>query len=142
MLDKLIRKTKKIKIGDKDYTFAKITLADMAAFSAWVKENRRKNIETRKKRMLEEAEKIGGIDPMELLKELERPPTDDEIEQEMYTVEGLGFLVYKSLQPAYPEKSLKDAMELIEMDKVAEIMTFIVGETEEEVNKKKPKVKP
>lgn len=136
MLDKLVRKHKKIEISGKEFSFAKLTIADMAEFSAWVKESRRKGIETRKKRMIEEAEKIGGIDPMELLKEVERPPTEEEIEDEMYTAQGLGFLIQKSLQPAYLGITLEEAMGLVEMDKVVEIMTFIMGETEEEVKKK------
>ncbi len=136
-LDGYVRKHKDIKLGGKDWTFSELSLSDFARFRAWVVEQREKNKDKRRERLIGEAKKIGGIDPLKLLEQLDKPLTDDEVETEMETVDGMGFLAYLSLKYAYPEVTLENAMDIITIDSIPLVAEVITGGMKAEEPKKK-----
>jgi hypothetical protein len=125
-LEGFVRKHKTINIGGKDWVFSELTIADFAKFRAEVVEKKEKNKDKRRQRLIAEAEKIGGVDPLKLLEKLDAPVTDNEIEAEMDTIEGMGYLMFLSLKYHYPEISKEEAMSLIGISNIEEIASVIV----------------
>jgi len=136
-LDGYARMHREIMLGGKKWTFSELSLSDFAQFRAWVIELREKNKDKRRERLIEEAKKIGGIDPLKLLEQLDKPLTDSEVETEMETVDGMGYLAYLSLKYHYPEVTLENAMELITIEKIPEVAEVITGGMKAEGPKKK-----
>jgi len=136
-LEGYTRLRKTIKLGGKDFVFSELSLSDFAQFRGWVIEQREKNKDKRRERLIEEAKKIGGIDPLKLLEQLDKPLSDDEVEMEMETVDGMGYLAYLSLKYHYPEVTLENAMVLITIEKIPEVAEVITGEMKMEEPKKK-----
>jgi len=142
-LDGYVRRRKEIELGGKKWTFSELSLSDFAQFRAWLIERREENKDKRRSRLIEEAKKIGGIDPLKLLEQLNKPLTDDEVEMEMETVDGMGYLAYLSLKYHYPEVTLENAMQLITIEKIPEVAIVITGGMKaEEPKKKRPVAKP
>ena len=120
-----VRKTTKVNIGSEEFIFVELNLADMAEFRAHVKDKRRKINDERRKRLIADAAKIGGIDPAELLKITDTPVTEEEFQAESETIEGLGHLAYLSLKYKHPGIALNQVMQLITpnvLDKVTDAM--------------------
>ena len=108
-----VRKTTPVKLGGKEYIFTEITLDDMALFRQRVREQREKTRAERRKRLLEDAKAIDNVVPLELLKMLDEPPSEDEYQAAMDTVEGSVYLAYLSLRHKYPEISEHDVGNMI-----------------------------
>lgn len=133
-LDSFVPKTTEVELGGKKYKFAELTLADFALFRARVVEQRDAVRGKRRDRLLIDAEKIGGVDPVKLLEQLDRPPTEEEVEAEMETVEGIGFMAYLSLKHSYPEVTLDKVMQMIAVSSAPNIAIALMGSPD----KKKP----
>ena len=142
-LNDFVRKTTEIELGGKPYKFAELTIADLAKFRQQIVDQQDKSKDKRRERMMTEAEKLGDIDPLTLLKELERPLTEEELEAEMETAEGMEYLAYLSLKTCYPEITQKEVAQMIPVSKLEEIVTAIMGDIgEEDTGKKKRTRKP
>ncbi len=142
-LDGYVRRRKEIEIGGKKWTFSELSLSDFAQFRAWIVEQREKNKGKRRERLIEEAKKIGGIDPLKLLEQLDKPLSDDEVDIEMATVDGMGYLAYLSLKYHYPEATLENAMDIITIDSIPLVTEVITGgmKAEEKPKKKRQSAK-
>ncbi len=129
----------KIILGSKEFTFTELSLADMAAFRAYVRTKRNKASEARRARLLADATKISNINPVELLKITDTPITEAEFEQESETMEGLGYLAYLSLKHDYPEISLENTMEILSVnviDVITEAMFPPIDDDKKDTKKK------
>lgn len=126
-LEGFTRKKKKITLGGKEFVFSELSLLDFVKFRARIIEQRDETKGKRRERLIAEAEKIGGIDPLKLLEQLDKPPTDEEIEAEMETFDGLGYLAYLSLKYAYPEITIEDVMSIVSIDNIEQIASVIGG---------------
>lgn len=125
-LEGYVRRHKTIKIGGKDWVFSELTIANFAEFRARIVQERDKTKDKRRERLIAEAEKIGGIDPLTLLEKLDKPITDEDIEAEMDTTEGMGYLIYLSLKHHYPEMSLEEAISFIGIGDLEKITSAII----------------
>lgn len=112
-LSGFVPKRTKIVIGTKEFIFRELSIADLAKFRARLVSEREKINKERRERLIEDAAKIEGIDPMELLKYSDSSISDEELEQQMETIEGIGYLAYLSLKYAHPEVSLEDVMNIV-----------------------------
>jgi hypothetical protein len=112
-LSGFVRRRTIIKIGTKEFEFAELTLADLAEFRAEMQKKQEEFNKKRREQLIETASKIGDIDPMELLKYIDKPVTQEEIDAAMETTEGLGFLVFLSLKPAHEGISRKQVLEIV-----------------------------
>ena len=117
-----ITKTKELDVCGKKLKFSELTLLDFAQFQVWVQDKRKAENEVRRKQLIEMAKSIGDIDPMELLKYVDRPMTEDEIDDSMGTFEGMSFLVFKSLKHIYPEITLEETMKISTIGLVEEFV--------------------
>ena len=117
-----ITKTKELDVGGKKLKFSELTLLDYAQFQGWTQDKRTAENEIKRKQLIEMAKSIGEIDPLELLKYVDKPMTEDEIDDSMGTFDGMGYLVYKSLKHFYHEISLKEAMAISTIDLVARLL--------------------
>lgn len=138
-LEGYVRKHTKIEIGGKELVFSELTISDFAQFRARTVKEREKTKDKRRGRLIAEAEKIGGIDPLKLLEQLDKPITDEDIEAEMDTVEGMGYLVYLSLKYSHPEITEEQVVEIICISDLEKITAAIVPMPE---TKKKRTRKP
>ena len=136
-MEGFVRRRKTFTLGGKEFTFSELTLADFAQCRQRIVDQRDATKDKRRQRLVEDAEKIGGIDPMQLLEKLDKPITEEELDAEMDTFDGIGFTLYLSLKYAHPEIRLEDAMAIISIGKIEEISKFIGKSSEED--KKKPK---
>lgn len=125
-LEGFVRKHKEIEIGKKKWVFSELTIADFAKFTARIVRGREKTRDERRNRLIEDAKKIGDVDPMKLLEKLDKPPTDEEIEAEMDTVEGMGYMIYLSLKYHYPEIKEEEAIALVGIGDIEEITSAIL----------------
>ena len=125
-LEGYVRKHKTIKLGGKDFVFSELSISDFAKFRTRIVDEREKTKDKRRERLIAEAEKIGGIDPLKLLAQLDRPVSDEDIEAEMDTIEGMGYLVYLSLKYHYPDMTSEEAMALVGIGDLEEIAAIIV----------------
>ena len=138
-LEGFIRRKTKVKLGGKDWTFTELSLADFARLRAKMVKERKANLAERRKQLIEEAKGIGDIDPLKLLEHLDKPVTDEDMDAEMETVEGVAFMAYLSLKYVYPEATKENALEMVSIDKIEDIVEAMIGGLSE--GKKKPKAK-
>jgi hypothetical protein len=136
-LEGFVRRKTEIELGGKEWVFTELSLADFAQFRAKMVAERKENLAEKRKQLIEEARGIGDIDPLKLLEHLDKPVTDEEMDTEMESVEGVGFMAYLSLKYHYPEISPEDALQMVSIDKIEEIVGAMIGVIE--TDKKKPK---
>lgn len=136
-LSGFVRKRTKIVIGTKEFIFTELSLGDYAEFKASLIEQHEKLNEKRRVRLLSDAQKVGTIDPMELLKFLDSSISEDELEAQTYTVEGIGHLAYLSLRYAHPGISRAQVMEIITLDHIEDITKAMFPLQQAEEIKKK-----
>lgn len=125
-LEGYVRKHTKIEIGGKELIFSELSISDFAKFRARIVTEREKTKDKRRERLIAEAKKIGGIDPLKILEQLDKPITDDDIEAEMDTVEGMGYLIYLSLKYSHSEITEEQVAEIIGISDLEEITAAIV----------------
>ena len=109
-----VRKETTVSLGGQEFVFSELTVSDLAEFRAWMLERREANREKRKEQIMADAKNIEGIDPMKLLEKLDAPPTEEEIDAEMNTVEGVGRLAFLSLKHSHAYERLQPG----EIDKI------------------------
>ena len=102
-----------IKIGTKDFVFRELSMGDLAKFRAFLSDKKKAYNQDRRERIIADAARIGNIDPMELLKFADSNISQDEVEAEMESVEGISYLAYLSLKYKYPEISIEQAADII-----------------------------
>lgn len=125
-LSAFVPKRTTIILGGMNFRFAELTLADLAEFKAHLKEQRERLCEERRKRLIEMAKEIGDVDPMELLKLTDTSVSDEEMQEQMDTVEGVGLLAYYSLRQAHPGINKEQTMKLVTMDNLKDILAAMM----------------
>lgn len=126
-----------IELGNRKFTFTELSLRDMAEFKAALVKKREILNAERRERLLELADKIKGIDPLELLKLTDSSISSDELEAQMISIEGMGHLAYLSLRYAHQGISLEQAAEIVTLGVVDEVVAAMLPiEKIEEIKKK------
>jgi hypothetical protein len=116
-----VRKSTPIIIGTKEFIFKELSLKDFAEFRAHLIEDQEKINSKRRQRLLADSKEVGTVVPIDLLKLLDNPISEEELEKHSYTIEGIGYLAYLSLRYAMPGISRDQVMEIISLDKIEEI---------------------
>ena len=135
-LEGFIRRKTTIKLGKKEWVFTELSLADFAQFRAKMVKERKVILAERRKELIAEAKEIGEVETLKLLDHLNKPVTDEDMDAEMESVEGVGFLAYLSLKYHYPEVTPEDAMSMISIDNIGEVTGAMIGSIVDD--KKKP----
>lgn len=133
-LSEFCRRQTEIELGNRKFTFSELTIGDLAEFRATLVKQKENMRDKRRDRMLADAEKIGNIDRLELLKMLDAPVTDDEVEAEMETTGGMAELAYLSLRAAHPGISREQTAQIVTPAYAEQIMAAIFPG----LDKKKP----
>ena len=136
-LEGFIRRKTTIKLGSKEWIFTELSLADFAEFRAKMVKERKVILAEKRKVLIAEAKEIGEVETLKLLDHLNKPVTDEDMDAEMESVEGVGFLAYLSLKYHYPEVTPEDAMKMISIDNISEVTGAMIGSIVDD--KKKPK---
>jgi len=127
-LSGFVRATKTVRLGGKDFVFTQISLNDFALFRRRVIEQRKEQQKQRRKELLGQAKELGEINNvMELLREIEKMQSDAEVEAEMETLEGMGYLAYLSLKYKYPEITEEEVMSLLTISDIPAVAEAIMG---------------
>ena len=128
-LSMLSKQTTQIKIGERSFKIGKLTIGDYADFQEHLKEKRRDNI-------IENAKKVypDGL-PDTILDKVLEPMTDKEIDAEMGTISGMGFLLYKMLS-RHQEVTLEDILSGLTVDDLDKL-TSVISPAEKK-RKRKP----
>ncbi len=126
-LEGYVRKTRIIKLGGKDFKFSELSLGDLARFRARIVEQREATRQERKSKLIKDAKDIEGITPEMILDLLEKPISDEEIEAEMETIDGLGFLAYLSLKYALPEITLEEVLQMVTLETIEPISEILIS---------------
>lgn len=138
-LEGFIRRKTKIKLGGKEWVFTELSLADFAQLRAKMVKERKEYLAERRKEIIREAKEIGEVDTLKLLEHLNKPITDEDMDAEMETLGGCGFMACLSLKYHYTEITEDDAMKMISIDNIPEIIEAMIGDIPE--NKKKPRAR-
>ena len=109
-----------IEIGGKEYGVNELTLGDWTDFEEYVRKQ--------KSHRLIEASKEAGIGATDLLKAINAPLGEDEINGEMSTISGARFLLWKALHGADETMSLEQASALITLGDIPKILPAITGD--------------
>lgn len=141
-LEGFVRRKTKLKLGGKEWIFNELSLADFARLRAKMAKERKANLAERRKQLIEEAKGIGDIDPLKLLEHLDKPVTDEEMDAEMESIEGVGYMAYLSLKYAYPEVTEEDALKMLSIDKIEVVVGAMMGGLSGDKKKPKAKAKP
>lgn len=118
-LSGFVKKITKIKLGTEDFEFTELSLIDLAEFKTHLTTQREKINKERRARLIDYAKEIAGteginpFDPMEVLKLIDTEVSEEELESQMETVEGIGFLAQHSLKHKHPGISDLQVMEII-----------------------------
>ncbi len=131
-----VRKETKVKIGTKEFTFTELSIGDLAESRAELQKQRNVLNKERRKRLLEDAKAIGGIDCIELLKLTDSPMSAEEIEAAEETVSGVGYMAYLSLRQCHADISLDDAMQIVTPSNLVEITEAMIPEDEDAKKKR------
>ena len=102
-----------IKIGTREFIFTEISIFDLALFKAYLMGQREALNAKRRERLLKDAQGIGNIDPLELLKYTDSSVSEEEFAAEMESIEGVGYLAYLSLKYHYPEINKEQAAQIV-----------------------------
>jgi len=84
---------------------------------------------------MKDAKTIGGIDPVQILEILDRPPTEDEYEAAAETIEGIIHMAYLSLRHHHAGISEEEVAAIINIGRIQEVVDAMMPTDD----KKKPK---
>ncbi len=138
-LSGFVKTETEIVLGTNKFIFTELTMADMAAFRVYVQKKREKRNAEHRDRLLEIGGKIGNIDPIELLKLTDVTVTEQEFEKETETIEGIGYLTYLSLKHKQSDISVADAMEIITISSLEDVVNAMFPKMPDTGIKKKLK---
>lgn len=144
-LSGFVRKKTTIKINTKEFIFTELSIGDLAEFKSYLVERKERLNKARRDRIIADAQKIGGVDSMELLKFSDSQVTEEEFGMEMESIEGIGYLAYLSLKYHYPEISKEQASEIVNtscIEDVTKAMFPVRTETEADEKKTTHKKSP
>jgi len=127
----------KVTIGSKEFAFTELNLGDLASFKGYLTDEKKKLNEERRQRLVEDAQKIGNVDPLELLKLTDTSISQEEIEAEMESIEGIAYLAYLSLRIHHPEISREDAKEIVTIDSMDAVVGAMFPSRDESKTPKK-----
>lgn len=136
-LDNFIRRKTTIKLGGKDYVFTELSMADFGQFRAWVRKQQEDSRNKRRDRLLADAKEIGNVDPIKLLEQLDKPITEEEIDDQMETTDGIAYLAHLSLKYENSGIQLGEVSQMITVEKIGEISKVIAGSMGDEKKTKR-----
>lgn len=137
-LNEFVHKKTLVMLGDQKFKLTELTLADMAVFRSRIQENRKATRAERAERMMKDAETIGGIEPTDILKMLDTPPTEEEYEAVAETIEGVIHLAYLSLQYSHPGISEDQVGTMITIHQVPEVVEAMMPSDDKKKSKTPP----
>jgi len=114
-------KETKLKLKGKEYTFTEISLGDYIDFKNHLMEEQEKLNEKRRRRLIRDAQEVGNIDSIELLKLLDNSISEEELEEKTYTMEGIVYLAYLSLRYKHPDITMEDVKSMVTLQAVEAI---------------------
>lgn len=120
-----------LKLGGNDYVFTRLNLDDLGKLYEWVAIGKESTRSKRRDRIIEDAKKIGDVDPMSLLKHLDDPPTEAEQDAALGTIEGLAQMAFWSLHHEYDDIKLKQVKQMITISDTESVVVACMGLTVE-----------
>jgi len=139
-LSGFVRRTTKITLGKKEFTFTELNMADMAEFKAELVDRRKALNKDRRNRLINDARQISNeFDPEKLLKLTDTVMSEEEFALECETTEGLGVLVWMSLRYKHTDISRDDAMQIVSIGALEEVTNAMFPEMPEAIKKKRPR---
>ena len=123
-----------IKIGEKEYTFKEISIRDLVSFKNYLIGKKKEANKSRQEEILSLAKSLENVDSMQLLKLLDSSISDSEFDEQMATIEGIGYLAWQSLKYTYDNVTLDNVMDMITPEHINEIQEALFPSDE---NKKK-----
>lgn len=117
-----------IKIGEQEYIFTEVSIKDLISFKAYLVEKKKEVNKSRKKDLVAIAKEIGNIDSLELLKLINLDISDAEFDEQMASIEGVGYLAWLSLKYKYENVLLDQALSLITSQYIDQIQEALFPE--------------
>jgi len=125
-LDGYLPKQTELEISGIKLKFSELTLGDLAEFKSDIKQRRDKYRREHRQELIEVAKELGDIDPLKLLEQLDKPLSEEQVEAEMETVEGLNLLILLSLRRAHPGISAEQVGMIVSVSRLDEIVEAIL----------------
>jgi len=108
-----------VTIRGKAYKVVPLSVRDVAEFESHVRSKRMKAAMP----AVAEMERSERLDLLRIL--ASTPPTSLEVTEEMQSIEGVAFLLWRSLRKTAPSLTLEQAGDLVDMNNVEEVSTVI-----------------
>ncbi len=121
-----------VKIGGKKFWFSNLTITDLGLIRKRIKEQRKADNKKRREEIFAEAKDVGDIDTLELLKYLDQPLSDVELEELMSAFDSIPHLCFLSLKHHYKDITEEQVAGLITQNDLPAIMKAINPEEEEQ----------
>lgn len=113
-------------IDGKKITFSPLTVEDMTLIRGRIKKKKKAERKEIQERQMATAEKLGGIEPLQLLEYLDKPVQEGEIDEGMDSFESLAYAAYlgaKKKHPDITEQSIKQFLTPDDLIAVSEIIS-------------------
>ena len=130
-LQDFVTKKTTIELGGKDFVFTRLNLDDYAKLYEWVSSEKEATRDKRRDRIIEDAKKIEGADPLALLKFLDDPPTDEEQDRALGTIEGLAQMAMWSLRHTYEDITNSQVKQMITIEDTVAIVLACTGDVDQ-----------
>ena len=106
-------------IAGKEYRIKPLTVRDLAEFEGYVRSKRLRTF-------MEAAEGLPAAEKSEIIRSIVgNPPTGDDVSREMETLDGVRFLLWKTLAKTSVGMTLDEAGDLVTADNLGEVSTAL-----------------
>lgn len=117
---------KKFVIDGREIVFLPLTVEDMTLIRGRIKEKKKAERKEIQERQMATAEKLGGIEPLQLLEYLDKPVREGEIDEGMDSFESLAYAAYLGARKKHSditEQSIKQFLTPDDLIAVSEIIS-------------------
>ncbi len=133
-LSDVIGAVQEIKLQGKTYKVGQLTLGDLADFEVFTK----RNVKQLRKEKMETAKEMFGSGnvPAEIFREIVGPVTEEELDRESGTIDGVSFLISRALKHGGNELSEEQVRDMVTPKDLPDLLKAIGLDEEGDIKKK------
>lgn len=117
---------KKITIGGTKFTFSELTVEDLTLIRDRIRTKKKAERKEIQDRQIATAERLGDIEPLKLLEYLDKPVREDEIDDEMDSLDSVVYGIYLGIKKAHPDITEQKVKQLLTPKEAMVISEIIV----------------
>ena len=119
------KQTRNEEIGGQLFCFTQLSMGDIVDAYAWAQEQKDKETKKKRDQAVEISKLVGDISPMDLLKYIDTPMSEKELDTYFETPQGGSYLMYLSLKKKHPDITFADVLNIVNLGNMTDIVTFL-----------------